>query len=271
MKKFAVRGSIALVVLFFIALVADSLVAARAEHRISQNIYQHSNLATPPRVQVAGFPYTAAIFTHELQAVTVNATDVNVPGYGLMSVYTSAQYVTVSAKDVFQGDITDAPARKVFTRLQLDGVLLGNRMHINELLIQNKDDISPRGGWETESIFEGTPDGFSKPATVEMKLRVKDGNVILSPTRILKGPTDRSEHAKLVSEDKLPADIAQSIKKTFSLTLRGDDLPLPNNPVRVYVAGGSMFVESEQFYTRVSITDLTPTAQPLREEDRPGL
>ena len=39
MKKFAVRGSIALVVLFFIALVADSLVAARAEHRISQNIY----------------------------------------------------------------------------------------------------------------------------------------------------------------------------------------------------------------------------------------
>ena len=82
MKKFAVRGSIALVVLFFIALVADSLVAARAEHRISQNIYQHSNLATPPRVQVAGFPYTAAIFTHELQAVTVNATDGDSLGHG---------------------------------------------------------------------------------------------------------------------------------------------------------------------------------------------
>ncbi|HIW95090.1 MAG TPA: DUF2993 domain-containing protein [Candidatus Corynebacterium gallistercoris] len=271
MKKFGIGAGVALALVFVLALITDSLIAARAEHRISHTIFAESNLATPPKVQLAGFPYTAAAVTNELQAITVNATDVNVPGYGLMGVYTSAQYVTVSARDVIQGEIRDAPARKIFTRIQLDGVLLGDSMGIDELLIQNKDDISPRGGWETESIFEGTPEGFTKPATVEMKLRVKEGDVHISPVRILTAPTDTGEKAKIVDGKDLPGDVTQRIREAFTLTLEGRKLPLPNNPVRVYVTGGSMFVESEQFYTRVSIQDLTPRARPLNAQDQPGL
>lgn len=271
MKKFGIGAGVTLVLMFVLALIADSLVAARAEHRISHTIFEDSNLATPPKVHLAGFPYTAAAVTNELEAITVNATDVDVPGYGLMGVHTSAQYVTVSAKDVLQGELRDAPARKIFTRIQLDGVLLGDQMGINELLIQNKDDISPRGGWETESIFEGTPEGFSKPATVEMKLRVKEGNVHLSPVRILKGPTGAGKDAKIIDGKDLPEDLAKRLRSAFTLTMEGRKLPLPNNPVQVYVTGGSMFLESERFYTRVSIKDLTPRARQLNKEDEPGL
>ena len=162
-KKIAFRGAVALVLLLLVAAVVDNVIAARAEHKISEALYADSNLANPPKVQVAGFPYTASALSHELQAVTVAANDVDVPGFGLMSVHTSAQYVTVSAEDVFNGTIENAPARKVFTRLQLDGVLLGNRMDIDALQIQNLDDISPRGGWETRPFSRASPKGLPSP------------------------------------------------------------------------------------------------------------
>lgn len=270
-KKLAIRTALALVLLLALGVVVDSAIAARAEHRISDNLYANSNLATPPKVQLAGFPYVSAAFTHELQAITVNAADVDVPGFGLMGVYTSAQYVTVSREDVLQGKIDNAPARKVFTKLQLDGVLLGNRMNIHELLIQNKDDISPRGGWETEATFEGTPDGFTQPVKVEVKLRILRGAVEITPLDIIEAPVDHSVKADRVKGDDLPENIAAEIRSAFTLHIPGSQLPLRDNPVRVYVAGGSMFVETEQYYTRVSLSDLVPRSRPLSEEEQPGL
>lgn len=270
-KRVLSRIAIGLVITSFLAVLADSLVAARTEHGVSQTLYEASNLPTPPAVEVAGFPYVSAAFTHELPSITVTAQDVDVPGWGLMSVQSSAQYVTVSAEDVFNGTIEDSPSRKVFTRLQLDGVSIGSRMGIDDLMIQNLEDISPRGGWETEAVFEGTPKGFAQPVTVEMKLRVREGRVRLSPESIVKAPKAKGSSDARVAEDHLPAITKQEILDAFQLDVGAESLPLKGQPIRVYVAGGSVFIESEQFYTSVSIEDLMPYTRPLPEEEEPGL
>lgn len=270
-QRTLIRIAIGLVVTFLILVLADSLVAARTERRISNTLYEGSNLATPPSVEVTGLPYTAAAFTHEIQTITVGARDVDVPGWGLTSVTSSAQYVTVSRDDVFTGNIHDAPARKVFYRIQLDGVSLGKKMNVSDLLIQNKDDISPRGGWESEAIFEGTPDGYSQSAAIEMQLRIRQGSVHISAIDVIKGPDSKGSGAKVVDGDKLSEDVRADLLKTFSMDIPSEDLPMRGKPVRVYVAGGGVFIESEQYYTSVSIEDLAPYSRPLSKEEKPGL
>lgn len=274
--KWGIRSLCAVLVLVVVTAFGDSIIAGRTEHLYSRTLYEGSNLANPPSVFVAGSPYTAAAFTHEVQAITVNAKDVDVPGWGLMSVHKSAQYVTLPWQAVLGKSFTNAPAKKVFTRLQMDGVTIGSKMHVDDLLIQNRDDISPRGGWETEAIFEGTPKGFSAPATVEMTLRVKKGDVYLTPTKVLKGPKEDSREGLLDSAPTVPAkdlteETINKIKKAFTLRIPGERLPLKEKPKRVYVAGGSVFFESEQLYTTVSLQDLIPQGRRLLEEEKPGL
>lgn len=274
--KWGLRALSTIVALLIAVAFTDSLVAGRTEHLYSKALYDQSNLANPPAVFVAGSPYTAAALTHEVQAITVNAKDVDMPGWGLMSVHKSAQYVTLPWQAVFGQSFTNAPAKKVFTRLQLDGVTIGGKMHVDDLLIQNRDDISPRGGWETEAIFEGTPKGFDAPATVEMKLRVKEGDVYLTPTRVIRGPSSEAGEGvlsavKTVDGDKLDDQLKKRIERAFTLKIPGERLPLKEKPKRVYVAGGSVFFESEQLYTTVSLQDLIPQGRRLPEEEKPGL
>lgn len=266
------RGLAAIALLIAGVLLVDAIIAGRVEHNISQRIYDNSNLATPPRVTVAGYPYIAAALTGEIQAVTVGSRDVHVPGYGLLSVQTSAQYITVPRSAVWSGDFENAPARKVFTRLQLDGVSLGARMGINDLLIQNKDDISPLGGWETEALFEGTPKEFHRPATVQVKLRLREGDVYITAEKVVKGPTSSSVHARTVPGSELDPQTRDRLLEEFSLMLPARDLPLGGEtPMRVYVSGGSVYVESEKYYTTVSLLDLTPPSRPLSKEEQPRL
>ena len=274
--KWGVRALTTLVILVVVTAFTDSLVAGRTEHLYSKTLYENSNLANPPSVFVAGSPYTASVFTHEVQAITVNVKDVDMPGWGLMSVHKSAQYVTLPWRAVLGQPFTNAPAKKVFTRLQLDGVTIGNKMQVDDLLIQNRDDISPRGGWETEAIFEGTPKGFKAPATVEMKLRIREGDVYLTPTAVLKGPSETAQEgllgsAALVEGDQLSEGIRSRIERACTLKIPGERLPLKEKPKRVYVAGGSIFFESEQLYTTVSLQDLIPHGRRLAEEEKPGL
>ncbi len=257
--------------IFLTAMLADALVAARAEHKISQHLYEDSNLPNPPKVMLAGFPYIAAAFTHELEATTVTANDVDVPGFGTVSVQSSAQYVTVTPREVFNGIFKDAPARKVFSRLQLDVVSLGKRMGIPDLGIQNKDDISPRGGWETEAIFTGTPRGYHAPAIIEMKLRIRQGDVFLVPVAVVEGPVSMAEGAKIKDANELDEDLKKDILSRFQLEIPAESLPFTGVPMRTYVSGGSFFIDSEKYYTRVSLEDLAPPTRPLREEEQPGL
>lgn len=260
-----------LLVAFLVLMLADALVAARTENKISRQVYEGSNLPKPPEVMLAGFPYVTQALTKELEAVTVTSKDVPVAGFGDVTVTSSAQYVSVNPSEIFNGDIENADARKVFHRLQLGVVPLGKLMGIPDLDVQNKDDISPRGGWETEAIFRGTPDGFRAPATVEMKVRIKRGDVYLRPVALLEGPVNRKDGADIRPAEELDQATTDAILKGFNLVIRQDSIPFPGTPMRVYVGGGSVYIEAEEYYTTVSLKDLTPPTRPLTEDQRPSL
>lgn len=262
-----------------VAVVADSIVAAKVERSVSQRLWKDSHLATPPAVQVNGMPFVSALWTHVLPSVSVDAGDVEVPGFARVSVTSSAQKVTLTRDEILSGDFTDAPARKVFTRIQLDAVALGGLLAedaghpgMTDLHIQGMEDISPAGGWETEAQFTATPggvDGIDAPVEVDMRLRVWEGDVRLLPTRIVSVDGDRSRGDD--GTDPLDAATREQVVDTFTLELPGDSLPMRSRPGRVYVNGGALYIETEQNFTRVSVTDLAPDSAPLNEDARAGL
>lgn len=254
-----------------VAVVADSLVAARVEKRISDHIFAESHLATPPQVQVTGMPYLAAVYTHEVPSIQVESTDVEIPGFGRVTVSSSATEITLGRDAVLTGDFTDAPAREVFTRIQMDTVELGERLGIADLGLASQDDSSPTGGWETEAVFTGTPPGlaaFGEDAEgsyeVDVRLRVWQGDVYLTPTEITGTPDG-------TSPEDLDPEITDQVLDAFTLEMPGDQLPFRSPPRRVYTVGGSLFIEAEQNFTRVSVTDLAPTSGPLDEDEQAGL
>lgn len=263
-----------------VAVVGDSLVAAKVERSISQRIWRESETATPPAVQVGGMPFLSSLWTHELRSVTVESRDIEIPGFTRLSVTSSAEEVTLSRSEIMSGDFSDAPARKVFTRLQLDAVSLGELLADNgdraggmgDLDIEGVENISPSGGWETEAFFTATPAGISGidgPVRVEMRLRVWEGAVRLLPTRIVAVDKDSSRGDR--GSNPLDSTTRARVVDAFTLELPGADLPLRSNPGRVYVNGGALYIEAEQNYTRVSVTDLAPRSAPLDQDDRAGL
>ncbi len=251
-----------------VAVVADSLVAARVEKKISDRIFRESHLATPPHVQVTGLPYLAAVFTHEVPSIQVESTDVEIPGFGRVTVSSSATKITLGKDAVLSGDFTDAPAREVFTRIQMDTVELGDRMGIDDLGLASQDDSSPTGGWETEAYLSGSPDGLPEEDSgryeVGVRLRVWQGDVYLTPTEITDTPNS-------TSPDDLDEEVTERVLDAFTLELPGENLPFRSPPRRVYTAGGTLFIEAEQNYTRVSVADLAPQSGPLNEDEQAGL
>ncbi|WP_417288460.1 DUF2993 domain-containing protein [Corynebacterium variabile] len=263
-----------------VAVVGDSLLAAKVEREVSQRILHDSKLAAPPAVQVGGMPVTASLWSHELTSVSVEARDIEVPGFARVSVTSSAQKLTLTRDEILSGDFEDAPARKFFTRLQLDPVALGGLMTggangvdgFSDLNIQGVEDISPSGGWETEAYFTATPDnvpGIDGPVDVGMRLRVWEGDVRLLPTgiRSVDGDSSRGDGKKNALDDAT----RDRVMDAFTLEIPGVSLPLRTKPGRVYVNGGALYIEAEQNFTRVSISDLAPRSAPLGEDEQAGL
>ncbi|WP_227871037.1 LmeA family phospholipid-binding protein [Corynebacterium provencense] len=279
LRRILVTALVTFLTLLTIAVVSDSIVAAKVERSVSQRLWKESNLATPPSVQVSGMPFVSSLLTHVLPSVSVDARDVEVPGFARVSVTSSAQKVTLTREEILSGSFTDAPARKVFTRLQLDAVALGEllaaddgRSGMDDLHIQGVEDISPAGGWETEAQFTATPGdipGVTGPVKVDMRLRVWEGDVRILPTKIVSVDGDRSRgDGGSRAPDPQTRD---QIMEAFTLELPGESLPMHSRPGRVYVNGGALYIETEQNFTRVSLSDLAPVSAPLAEDDRAGL
>lgn len=254
-----------------LGVLADSLVAARVERNISERIYHEANLATPPHVQVTGMPYLAAVRTHEVPSIQVEASDVEIPGFGRVTVASSATEVTLGRDAVLTGEFTDAPARQVFTRIQMDTVELGEHMGMDDLALSSQDDSSPRGGWETAAYMSGTPGNLtgvsgSDEGTYEVavRLRIRQGDVHLTATEVTGAPG-------FSDPGDISDDLREQVLDAFSLHMSSDDLPFDTQPGRVYTVGGSLFIETEQYFTRVSVSDLAPRSGPLSEEERAGL
>lgn len=239
--------------------VADAGIAANAERQLADSIRREANLPADPYVSLGGMAYTSSFFTGQWSSITVRARDLEVPGFGLVSVESSAVNVQVPPSSVWSGDFGEALAEQYFTRLQLDGLALGRQLDLTDLAIQNYEDISPAGGWETEAIFEATPPGWSAQATVMVKLRIENGDALFIPDHVITGPAG-PDSTEVVPGEELSDDATADILDAFDLTLPSRDLPLRQVPTQIYVSGGSVFIVGDEMYPIVSPEDFLPAA-----------
>lgn len=256
----AARRSIAAVAgVALLAFTADAGLAIHAERNLANDIRREANLPADPYVSLGGMAYTSSFFTGRWSSIQVRARDLEVPGFGLVSVESSAINAQIPPSSVWSGDFDRAMAKHYFTRLQLDGVALGRQLDFTDLAIQNYEDVSPAGGWETEAIFEATPPGWAARASVMVKLRIVDGDAYFTPDHVISGPADPAAE-DVVPGDELSDDTAAAILRAFELKLTADELPLRQTPTRIYVSGGSVFIEGDEMNRVVSPEDFLPVA-----------
>lgn len=239
--------------------LADAGVAIHAERSFANSLRADANLPADPYVGLGGMAYSSSFVTGKLSSIRVRARDLEVPGFGLVSVESGASDAEVPARTVWSGDFESTYAKKFFTNLQFDGLALGQHMGLTDLVIQNLDDVSPAGGWETEAILEATPEGYSAPVTAVVKLRIISGDVYFLPDHIISGPEDK-ETTKETPGKELTDELTQEFLDVFYLELPGESLPLDMPPTRIYVSGGFIFVEAEKIHATVSPRDFLPVA-----------
>lgn len=266
--KVGIIAAIALMVLAVCAWVGDSLVATRTESRISRELQHYSNLPVQPDVTAGGFPFLYEAERGKLSSLTVDAQDLDVPGFGLVTVHSSATNIEASTHDILHGRIEDAPVETVSTTLSLDGLALGERLGITDLTIRRLANTAPNGGQESDSVFSGSIGGLDKPATVAVRLRIKADVISMDAYEVLDGPASRDKDAPVVKGREIPEDIRDEIKKAFSLQLEGKYLPLRARPDFIYCEGGSIFLQASQQNVTINLSDLAPMAREEPEETK---
>lgn len=255
-RIFAAVGAVAL-----LAVGADFGLAIHAERNLANRIREEMNLPADPYVRLGGAAYASSFFTGKWSSIQVRARDLEIDNFGLVSVESGAVDVEVPPSAVWSGDFKDGFTERYHTTLQLDGLSLGRQFDFTDLAIQNHEDISPAGGWETEAIFEATPPGWSAPAEVVVKLRIVRGDAKFIPVEVISGP-EGPDSKDVRRGRELSDDAIDAILPAFELELTGAELPLRQRPTRIYVSGGSVFIEGDELYRTVSPEDFLPVATP---------
>ncbi len=246
-------------------MTVDAGFASHAEHALSERIRDTAHLEMTPYVSVAGKAYLSSLFTGQWSSVNSRIRDVEVPGFGLVSLEYGAVNVKVPRESVLSGDFGESQTKQYFTKLGLDGLSLGRKMGLTDLVIQNLEDSSPSGGWETEALFEATPRGWSAPARVAVKLRIVRGDVVISLQDIIAAPKG-PDAQKLSDPSELSDQDRRTVQDTFSITLPGDEIPLGLPATRIYVSGGTITIEGEQIMCTVSpVNFMPPTSKDAAE------
>ena len=184
LRRPAVIISSALALTFGIGWLVDSIVAARVEMRIAQEIEAVTPVESNPRIYVGGFPYLLALSTHKVPAITSESLDVRIPGLGLVNLRTEADRVTLSNEQLLNGNIEGAKAKALSHYMRLDGVALGSFLNITDLDISHPSDISPTSTSASEAQLTGTPPNFTEPVVAEVKLRIKGSTISIEPTSV---------------------------------------------------------------------------------------
>ena len=241
--------------------LADSVCASMVERKLSTELRQDSNLPVNPGVTAGGFPFVYDLYRGELSSLSVTASDLVVPGFGLVSVQSGASKIQVSGADLWAGRINNAPAQSVYTTFQLDGLALGERLGMTDLTIRRLANIAPNGGRESDAVFTGTPEFLKEPCTVAVRLRIRKGNAYIEPYEVINAPNGNHLDSHVVPGSDLSAEDTERILSAFALVLEGRYLPLPQNPDYIYSEGGSIFLEMHQHNVAISLSDLAPIAQ----------
>ena len=237
LRRPAVIISSALALTFGIGWLVDSIVAARVEMRIAQEIEAVTPVESNPRIYVGGFPYLLALSTHKVPAITSESLDVRIPGLGLVNLRTEADRVTLSNEQLLNGNIEGAKAKALSHYMRLDGVALGSFLNITDLDISHPSDISPTSTSASE-------------AQLTVKLRIKGSTISIEPTSVRGAPPGREEEAL----------------NAFSWTVDSTELPLGGRATSINCNGGSIYISSEISNVTLSYKDFAPLLRENQEE-----
>ncbi|MFC6318039.1 LmeA family phospholipid-binding protein [Corynebacterium gerontici] len=239
------RIILAVLALLFVAWVADSAIAARAERHLAAQVRDSAGLELSPSVYFGGVPYTSALISGKIKSATVSVSDVETSQFGLISTSTDAVDVQVDPAQVFSGNIDGRRALLLTQTIGLDGVSVGKQLGIADLDISNPYDISPNGGPASEAQLRGAPDGQAKPITVMCDLRIEGSDFRLTPTSVV-DPGDGS-----LSEEE--------IFRAFEWRIDTRLLPMRDQAGFVYVSGGTLYFQAQQRDVTLSLKDFSPT------------
>lgn len=231
-KRLLPRLLLALVLLVGLAWIGDSVVAARVEAEISRKIRAQAELDVPPSVYVGGIPYTQALFSGEIQTIAVTISDVELPGFGIVTTSSVATDVTADTSQIFSGDISGAPAQLLTQTAGLDAVAMGAKLDMPELDISNAYDISPAGSNAAEVQLRGTVPGDDAPVTVIAELRLQGPTFSLQPITVHERAGSRLNNAEIID--------------AFRWSFDTRELMGSRQASYVYVSGGTIYFESQE-------------------------
>lgn len=227
--------------------IVDSSLAARAERSISRAVADSADLEVEPGVFAGSAIYSAAFLLGELDRVTINMLDVEVPGVGVVNARTEVKNIEVSPDQALSGDL-DGSRAELFTRsLSMDGVALGSHLDMTDLDISHPIDISPSGGTASEALLTGTPTGFAEPVSVLVTLRLVGSEFQMVPVELITAPES------LTLED---------VASDFSWRIDTMTLPLADRAMAVHLSGGSIHFQSQARNVEITMRELSPLAAP---------
>lgn len=238
----AIKTALALVVVVGLLWLTDSLVAARAESKMSAGAEATADLATSPNAYIGGFPFLQVFLTGKVPDASVDSLDIDVDGLGIVNARTQLYNIHVDPQDALNGDFIGAPAEMFERTISLDGVAFGQLLNMTDLDISNPYDISPGGGVASEALLTGTPPGFDEPVSALVTLR-------------LEGPMFHMRVRELVD---VPQGREDDATEAFTLTRDTRDLPLASQATSVSLSGGSIVFTTQRFNIIVQESDLSP-------------
>lgn len=249
-----IRTALAIVLVFGLLWLADSLIAARAEAKLSAATEESAGLQSSPKAYLGGTPFLQVLVTEEIPHASLDVLDVDVAELGIVNARSEFFEAQISPADALAGDIIGAPVRSVTRSVSLDGVALGQPLNMTDLDIQNPYDISPGGGVAAEAQLTGTPPGFEEPASVLVKLRIDAGVFHMNVVKVLEAPEGRVDE----------------VTEAFSMVRDTRQLPIGGPATAVTLGGGSITFSHSRYQTEIRAEDLAPTATGYSDFTREG-
>lgn len=242
-------------VLLVATWVGDSLYASATERSLSLALERASRLETAPRVSIGGPGFSLAAGRDLFPTVNVDASDLVIPGYETTSFHAIATKVKISREDLAAGRFDGVEAATLATSIQLNPVIVGQKLNMPDLDIRRASNVSPNGGRESDAILTSDIAGVGT-VSVAVHLRIVNTTVQLQPYDVLKGP--ETDGGDVIKGKKMGQDRRQELMSYFELSIPASEIPLRHAPTYVFCEGGNITVESSARNVTLQSQDFIP-------------
>ncbi|MEE3849410.1 DUF2993 domain-containing protein [Gordonia sp. LSe1-13] len=261
-------GVLGLVVAIGVALLADTVVAMRAEHSFSRALLASPRLTFDPEVTISGFPFVGHARTGEFTGVVITARGVGVPcpSAGGCRAEMGATLGATTVPDGFRIEESDiVHTSSVDGYVRLDSVNLGRMLGITDLTVNTPapTDRAGAGGpgdgllrRSSGVLLTGTvplspppPDSDVPPSasaypgpavrvSVVVDLSVVDGRMHIEATDFYRGPEEHVEAD--VADDQRDQVLSQ-----FTATLPPLPMPWGTAPTQAHSEGSDVVLAGD--------------------------